>query len=445
MRSNSLVHEAKKTLQLSLPIIFGEIAQMALHLIDTAMAGALGYKQLAAASLVLAVLNIPFVVGIGMTISVSQLVSMSHGQRDSQKVSHYFYNGFWLCAGTALIISLGLEFGKNVLFHLKQDPEVAALAVPFLQLMGWSVIPMLLFMSLKQFADGLEKTRTAMIITVIGGPLNILLNWLLIFGNLGFPRLELVGAGWSTLITRTLMFLSLGAVILWHPVFKRYVAVRKNQWKLKMQTMRELLHIGIPSGLQIGMEGGAFAVSGIIIGSIGATEQAAHQIALTCASFTFMASLGLAQGSSIRVSNAFGTRNRQKILNIGKSTLITGLLYGVFCATLFIVLRNILPEGFNDNVNVVEMASMLLVLAAIFQISDATQAIGAGLLRGIKDVKVPTILIAIAYWVIGIPLGYLLAFKGGMGASGIWVGFIAGLSCSSVFLCVRFLRMSAKV
>ncbi len=445
MQSNSLLHEAKKTLQLSLPIIFGEIAQMALHLIDTAMAGALGYKQLAAASLVLAVLNIPFVVGIGMTISVSQLVSMSHGRRDSQKVSHYFYNGFWLCAGTALIISLGLEFGKGILFHLKQDPEVAALAVPFLQLMGWSVIPMLLFMSLKQFADGLEKTRTAMIITVIGVPLNILLNWLLIFGNAGFPRLELVGAGWSTLITRTLMFLALGAVILWHPVFKRYVAVRKNQWRLKMQTIRELLHIGVPSGLQIGMEGGAFAVSGIIIGSIGATEQAAHQIALTCASFTFMASLGLAQGSSIRVSNAFGTRNRQKILNIGKSTLITGLLYGIFCATLFIVLRNVLPTGFNDNVNVIGMASSLLVLAAIFQISDATQAIGAGLLRGIKDVKIPTLLIAIAYWVIGIPLGYLLAFKGGMGASGIWVGFIAGLSCSSIFLCVRFMRMAGKV
>lgn len=441
----SLVQEAKKTLHLSLPIIFGEIAQMALHLIDTAMAGALGYKHLAAASLVLAVLNIPFVVGIGMTISVSQLVSMSHGQKDAQKVSHYFYNGFWLCAATALIISLGLETGKGILFHLKQDPEVAALAVPFLQLMGWSVIPMLLFMSLKQFADGLEKTRTAMIITLAGVPLNILLNWLLIFGNGGFPRLELVGAGWSTLITRTLMFLSLGAVILWHPAFKRYIAVRKNQWKLKAKTIRDLLHIGVPSGLQIGMEGGAFAVSGIIIGSIGATEQAAHQIALTCASFTFMVSLGLAQGASIRVSNAFGTRNRPKILAIGKSTLITGLIYGCFCAILFITMRNVLPKGFNDDAGVITMASLLLVLAAFFQISDATQAIGAGLMRGIKDVKVPTLLIGIAYWVIGIPLGYLLAFKAGMGASGIWVGFIAGLSCSSIFLCVRFFKMSGKI
>lgn len=442
---SSLVQEAKKTLQLSLPIIFGEIAQMSLHLIDTAMAGALGYKQLAAASLVLAVLNIPFVIGIGMTISVSQLVSMSHGRKDAQKVSHYFYNGFWLCAATAVVISLALELGKGILFHLKQDPEVAALAVPFLQLMGWSVIPMLLFMSLKQFADGLEKTRTAMIITLAGVPLNIFLNWLLIFGNAGFPRLELTGAGWSTLITRTLMFLSLGMVILWHPVFKRYVAVRKNQWKLRKRTFRELLHIGIPSGLQVGMEGGAFAVSGIIIGSIGATEQAAHQIALTCASFTFMISLGLSQGSSIRVSNAFGTRNKEKIDAIGKSTLITGLLYGVFCAGVFILMRNILPKGFNDNDGVIAMASMLLVLAAVFQISDSTQAIGAGLLRGIKDVKIPTILIGIAYWVIGIPLGYMLAFKAGWGAAGIWVGFIAGLSCSSIFLYVRFKRMSAKV
>ncbi|RYG45483.1 MAG: MATE family efflux transporter [Chitinophagaceae bacterium] len=344
-----------------------------------------------------------------------------------------------------VLISLGLFFGRDILLHLKQDPEVARLAVPFLQLMGWSVIPMLLFMSLKQFADGLEKTRTAMIITVIGVPLNVFLNWLLIFGNWGFPRLELVGAGWATLITRVLMFASLGAVILWHPVFNRYVAVRKNQWKLRWQTMRELLHIGVPSSLQIGMEGGAFAVSGIIIGTIGATEQAAHQIALTCASFTFMASMGLAQGASIRVSNAFGTRNRPMILAIGKSTLITGLLYGLCCATMFILLRNILPTAFNDDGNVIRMASLLLVLAAIFQISDSTQAIGAGLMRGIKDVKVPTILIAIAYWVIGIPLGYLLAFKAGMGAAGIWVGFIAGLSCSSIFLCVRFLRMSKKV
>lgn len=441
----SLWSEAKRTLRLSLPIIFGELAQMALHIIDTAMIGALGYKQLAAGALVLAVLNIPFVIGIGMTISVSQLVSMSHGRKDGQKVSHYFYNGFWLCAATALLISLALVLGKNILFHLKQDPEVAALAVPFLELMGWSVIPMLLFMSLKQFTDGLEHTRTAMVISLIALPVNIFINWLLIFGNWGFPRLELSGAGWGTLITRTLMFLSLGAVVLWHPVFRRYIIVRKNQWKLRTKTLKELLHIGVPSSLQVGMEGGAFAVSGIIIGTIGATAQAAHQIALSCASFTFMVSMGLAQGCSIRVSNAYGAKNRDKIIAIGKSTLITAILYGTFCAVIFIAFRNILPAAFNDNANVMTMAGLLLIFAAVFQISDSTQATAAGLLRGIKDVKVPTLLIGIAYWIVGIPVGYLLAFHTSLGASGIWIGFIAGLSCSSLLLSYRFLRMAKTI
>ncbi len=236
----------------------------------------------------------------------------------------------------------------------------------------------------------IEKTRTAMVISLVALPVNIGINWLLIFGNLGFPELGLPGAGWGTLITRTLMFLTLGGVILYHPLFRRYIMVRRNQWKLRLATIRELLHIGIPSGLQVGMEGGAFALSGIIIGTLGATEQAAHQIALSCASFTFMVSLGLSQGSSIRVSNAFGTLNRDKIINIGKSTLITALAYGVFCAILFIACRNILPRAFNEDVSVVKMASLLLVLAAMFQISDATQVIGAGLMRGIKDVKIPT-------------------------------------------------------
>lgn len=441
----SITDEARKTIKLSLPIIFGELAQMALHIIDTAMVGALGYKQLAAAALVMAVLNIPFVLGIGMTVSVSQLVSMSRGRNDSQKVSHYFYNGFWLCTITAVIISLGLELGKNILFHLDQDPEVAALAVPFLTLMGWSVIPMLLFMALKQFTDGLEKTRTAAIISLLALPLNMFINWLLIFGNWGFPRLELPGAGWGTLITRSLMFLVLGAVIIWHPVFRRYVAVRRNQWKLRWNSIRDLLHIGIPSSLQIGMESAAFAVSGILIGMIGATEQAAHQIALSCASFTFMVSVGLTQGSSIRVSNAFGARDYPRVIAIGKGTLITGLIYGISCAIIFVVFRYSLPRAFNNDTAVIEMGALLLLFAAIFQISDATQAIGAGLLRGIKDVKTPTILIAIAYWVVGIPSGYWLAFHGGLGASGIWIGFIIGLSCSSIFLCLRFFRISKKL
>jgi MATE family multidrug resistance protein len=283
-----------------------------------------------------------------------------------------------------------------------------------------------------------------MLISLLGMPVNIFLNWLLIYGNWGFPRLELNGAGWSTLITRSIMFIVLGFIILKHSTFNRYIAVSSRQWKLRGKTIKELLHIGVPSSLQIGMEAGAFAVSGIIIGTIGAVAQASHQIALSCASFTFMVSMGLAQAGSIRVSNAFGTANWTKIAVIGKSTLIVALLYGIFCGITFTVFRFQLPGLFNKNESVVQLAALLVLFAAVFQISDSTQAIGAGLLRGIKDVKFPTVLICIAYWIIGLPLGYLMAFYFNMGASGIWIGLITGLTLASIFLISRFLKMSKK-
>jgi MATE family multidrug resistance protein len=436
--------EASQTIRLAIPIIIGELAQMALHIIDTAMVGAISYKQLAAAALVVNAMNIPFVLGIGMTISVSQMVSMAHGRRDAQQVSHYLFNGFILCAITAILISLTLIIGAPVLHHLGQDPEVVEYAMPFMQLMGWSIIPMLLFMTLKQFTDGLEFTRTAMLLSLAGMPVNIMLNWLLIYGKWGFPRLELAGAGWSTLITRSLMFLVLGLIILKHRTFKKYIAVSSTQWYMRRKTLRELLHIGVPSSLQIGMEAGAFAVSGIIIGTISAVAQAAHQIALSCASFTFMVSMGLAQAGSIRVSNAYGRMDWKKISLIGKSTLYTALAYGIFCAVMFTVFRHQLPTLFNKNTAVLEMAGMLILLAAVFQISDSTQAIGAGLLRGIKDVKLPTLLIGIAYWIVGLPVGYLLAFQLNMGAAGMWLGLITGLTLASLFLINRFLKMSKR-
>lgn len=437
-----MLDETSKTARLAIPIILGEIAQMSLHLIDTAMVGAVSYVQLAAASLVFNVMNIPFVIGIGITISVSQMVSMAQGQFDGQKVSHYFFNGFILCACFSLLIAAVLFGSKNIFHSLGQDEEVVSYAVPFMNFIGLSIIPMILFMTLKQFTDGLEYTKTAMFISLAGLPLNIFLNWLLIFGNLGFPRLELLGAGWATLITRTLMFLALGYVVLRHKLFARYIAVRKHQWKLKVKTLKELLHIGIPSSMQLGMESGVFAVSGIIIGTIGAVEQAAHQIALSCASLTFMVSLGLSQAASIRVSNAFGGKNFPKITLIGKSALLTALCYGTFCALLFTIFRNQLPGLFNDDPKVVEMAAYLLLFASIFQISDSTQAVGSGILRGLKDVKIPTVFIAIAYWVIGLPVGYLITFHWGWGPSGIWTGLTTGLSLASLFLIGRFFLLT---
>lgn len=441
---NLLAHQANRTLKLAFPIILGEVSQMMLGIIDTAMVGAVNYKQLAAAALVMSVINIPYVFGIGITISVSQMVSMAHGRRDGKLVSHYLYNGFWLCTISAIAIAVAIEFSRNILFHLDQDPEVARFALPYLQIMGWSVIPMILFLSLKQFTDGLEFTKTAMILSLAALPLNAFLNWLLIYGNWGFPRMELVGAGWATLITRIFIFVFLGIIVLYHKTFRRYIAVRSIAWKFRWETITELLHIGVPSSFQISMEAGAFAVSGILIGTIGAVEQAAHQIALSCASLTFMVSMGLSQAGSIRTSNSFGRADWQLIKVIGKSTLYMALIYGSFCALIFILLRNQLPYIFNDDSEVVSMASYLLLFAALFQISDSTQSISAGLLRGIKDVKVPTYFIAIAYWAIGIPVGCLLAFHFKMGAAGIWTGFITGLTLSASFLTFRLKKMVKK-
>jgi MATE family multidrug resistance protein len=333
---------------------------------------------------------------------------------------------------------------KNILFHLDQDPVVAQLALPYLQIMGWSVVPMLLFLSLKQFTDGLEFTKTAMILSLAALPMNAFLNWLFIYGNWGFPRLELVGAGWATLITRIFIFIFLALIILYHKTFRRYIAVRSIVWKLNWKTIKELLQIGVPSSFQISMEAGAFAVSGILIGTIGAVEQAAHQIALSCASLTFMVSMGLSQAGSIRASNSFGRKDWKLINAIGKSTLLMALIYGTFCAMIFIFLRKPLALVFNENSEVVSMTSYLLLFAALFQISDSTQAISAGLLRGIKDVNVPTIFIAIAYWAIGIPVGCVLAFYFKMGAAGIWTGFITGLTFSATFLSLRFRKMVVK-
>jgi MATE family multidrug resistance protein len=271
-------------------------------------------------------------------------------------------------------------------------------------------------------------------------PVNVFLNWIMIYGNWGFPRLELTGAGLGTLITRILIVIIFMIVLQIHSPFKKYVAVRRNQWKLKLQTMKELLHIGIPSSLQVALESGAFAVSAILIGTLGAVQLAAHQIAISCATVAFMVSWGLAQGGSIRVSNAWGRNNWNDISQIGKSTLLSALLYGTFCAICFIFFRNLLPRAFSQNESVLSLSAVLMLYAAVFQVSDATQAVGAGLSRGIKDVKVPTAYIAIAYWAVCIPLGCLMAFYFKLGAAGMWMGFVGGLTFSSVFLNRRFFK-----
>jgi len=437
----SLFKESIKTAQLAGPIILGELVQMSLHIIDSAMVGALSHEHLAAAALVFSVANIPFVFCMGLTVAIAQMASMYNGQQKIQHVSHYFFNGTIICSIFALVISLSLYFGSGIVHHLNQDPKVAELAEPFMKMIALSIIPMVLFMSFKQLADGLENTKVAMFITICGMPLNVLLNYLFIYGNYGFPRLELMGAGLGTLLTRILMLIVIGLYILTNEKFKQYWQSRQRVWYVSRQAIKNINHIGIPTAFQLIMESGAFAISGILVGMISSQVQAAHQIALSLASFTFMVSMGLAQAGSIRVSRYYGEKNLHKISTVGKSTLIMSLIYGGLCALFYIIFRYQLPPFFNDNPEVISLAALLLIYAAIFQIPDAMQAVGAGLLRGMRDIRYPTFFIGVAYWILGVPLGIFLAFKLEWGAAGIWTGFIIGLSFVALTLSLRFLKM----
>ena len=440
-----MMKEFSKTFKIALPLIISNISQVGLGLIDSAMIGAVDYKQLAASSLVLNVIAVPQILGMGMAIAVSPMTAIANGQRDVFKASRVLFNGFILTTAVAIIIAVSLVCATRILFHLGQDKDVAVYAVRFFQLLAWSLIPMLMFTAVKQFCDGLELTRTAMTLSLISLPLNAFLSWILIYGRFGLPRMELAGAGLATLITRILIAITLILIVFRHKLFFQYIAIRSKAWKIDVKTCKELLHIGVPTSLQYGLEVAAFSVSGVMIGWLGATSQAAHQIALNLATATFMAGAGLALGGSIRVSNAYGRGEKLLLRNIGISTMSGGLIYGTVCAILFIIFRRELPLLFTNNTEVAVVSSSLLVFAALFQISDATQSIGVGLLRGIKDVKVPTAFVAIAYWFIGIPVGYFLSFNLNMGAAGIWLGFVTGLTASSVLLNTRFLKKSKLV
>lgn len=430
--------EITASLKLAYPIILGELAQVALHLIDSAMVGQVSYYHLGASALANNIIHIPFIMGMGLTIAIAQMTSLYQGRHDHKNVSHYFFNGMFIILLASLIIATSLLFGKDLVYNMKQDIKVATLAEPYFKIIAWSLIPALLFFGLKQFTDGLQYTKTAMALSLFALPLNVFLNWLLIYGNWGFPRLELIGAGIGTLLTRVIIFVLLLILVLYHPLYKKYKLIAPRAWKLSKKTMRDILSIGIPSSFQLTMEAGAFAISGLIIGSISAISLASHQIALSISSFTFMASVGLSQALSIRTSNAYSQNNWVKVGIIGKSGLYLTALYGIFCALIFLFFRFPLSSMFTQNEEVLQLAGYLLILSAIFQVPDTIQVNSSGLLRGIKDVKVPSFIVAMAYWVIGIPLGVLLAFKFNMGAQGIWIGLIIGLTISSIFLTRRF-------
>jgi MATE family multidrug resistance protein len=438
----AVLKELRLTLALAFPIIIGQVSQMLIGLTDNAFIGRVGTVPLAAAAFTHGVFGVFYVVGIGLLLGAGVFAARDHGAGDEAGCAA------WLRHGRALGFAVGL--GALVLMALLstqlhrfgQPPEVVAVVRPFFLLIAASVVPALVFQVQRQFAESLGRPWMPMGIILADVFLNGLLNWVLVFGHLGFPALGLVGSGWATLCAR---LAAVAAIAWWLRRSRHFTAVRAAPWHgWERVRFASLLRLGVPAGGMLLFEAGAFAASALMMGWLGTLPLAAHQIAIGCASLTFMVPLGLALAVSLRISKALGAGQREALRPIGFGALGAGVLFMLGSALLFALAGRPITAAFTPAADVAALAAQLLVVAALFQLFDGGQVIGAGALRGLGDVKVPTLITFIAYWVIALPLGYGLAFHTPLGPVGVWSGLAAGLAFAAVFLGGRFRRLSAS-
>jgi MATE family multidrug resistance protein len=417
--------------------MLSQLGQVMVGVADSLMVGQLGAEPLAAASLANVVFYLIMVFGLGVSLAVTPLVAAADGESDHSKITEIFSNGLVINAILGIILALGVVLCTPVLFYLNQPPEVVTLAIPYLRIITVALIPYMIFQSFRQFAEGMGNTRQAMYITLSGNALNIILNYLLIYGKFGFPELGLNGAGWATLIARTTMAIAMGLFVYHAPQFRPF-RTAFSFYHISKKVVRRILNVGVPAGLQFVFEVGAFGTAAIMMGWLGTQTLAAHQIALNLASISYMMATGIASAATIRVGNQLGQRDIPNLRTAASTCFIMVTLFMGFAALLFILLKDIFPTLYIDDMEVIEIASQLLVVAAFFQVSDGVQVVAMGALRGIEDVRIPTLVAITAYWVVGLPAGYLLAFTFEMGANGIWYGLLIGLSLAAGSLFYRF-------
>ena len=427
----------KSTLTLAYPVIIGQLGFIMMGVVDSIMVGKLGATPLAAASLANGLFIFILIVGIGISYAITPLVAISVGAEKHSEAGEIFHQALIIDLITGIILMLLVFACSDFLKYMNQPAGVVRQAKSYMNILGFSIMPVMLFQTYKQFIEGLSFTRPAMVFSIIANIVNWFVNWILIFGNLGFPAMGLDGAGWATFFSRLFMGIGLMWFVMSSKEFSGYdVAFRFKKPVLKI--IRKILALGLPSAFQYIFEVGAFSFAAVMIGWLGTKALAAHQIAINLASVSFMCALGISAAGAIRVGNAVGRDDVKEIRRAGFSAIILGqILMGSF-GIIFIVFRNFLPTLYISDPNVISTASVLLIIAAIFQIADGTQAVGIGILRGLTDVKGPTLITFIAYWVIGLPIAYLLGFTYQMSVKGVWIGLLIGLTASATMLSFRF-------
>lgn len=435
--------EIRPTLALALPIMAGMVGQMLMGLADTIMVGHVGVVPLAASSFVNAVAHLSLVFGIGLLSSISVLTSQAFGARRPEEAGEVLRHGLLVSAGVGLLAVISMVMLYPFLDRLGQPPEVVAAARPYLLLFGASMLPGLVAHGCKLFSDSLKHPWVPTFIMLGCVLLNVLLNWMLIYGNWGAPALGLTGAGWATLIARVVMMSVLLFYVLRAPALRAFQPVR---WRvaLSWEQFRQLLALGWPVGVQHFFEVSAFAFAAIMMGWISADAIAAHQIAITCAALTFMFALGIGAAACIRVGHAFGAGQFSRMRQIGFGAV--GLATGIMAAfgVVFALAGKPIAHLFIESPTVVPLTAQLLIVAAVFQMADGVQATSISALRGLGDVRAPAIIAVVAYWVLALPVGALLAFRTQLGAVGIWIGLATGLAVAACGLAWRFHLRTSK-
>ncbi|MBD1396310.1 MATE family efflux transporter [Pontibacter sp. JH31] len=444
MRSEEYREHFRKNFLLAYPVVLSQLGHIMVSVFDSLMVGQIGTIPLAAASLGNSIFTITLVFGLGVSYSITPLIAAADGRRNYTRISLLLLNGLFsnLLLGVFLFIA-GYFLSPYITF-LDQPEEVVRQAIPYINILFLSMVPLMVFQAFRQFAEGLSLTKQAMYISIVANALNVLLNYILIFGKLGFEPMGLVGAGWATLISRIIMALMMGAYVLYakrFAAFHRFLTIRH----LSLIHMYHIFKLGLPISGQMVFEMGAFSFSAIMIGWLGARELAAHQIAINVASVTYMMASGIAAAATIRVGNQKGLRNFRAMRMAGNSSFAMGVIFMIASGILMIAGKNFIPSLYIDDPAVIEMASMLMIIAALFQISDGVQVVGLGALRGLEDVRIPSLISLVAYWVIGLPVGYFLCFKAGFGVNGVWTGLLVGLSVAAILLFWRFKMLSHQL
>ncbi len=447
---NQYTKEFRYNLKLATPVMMGMIGHTLVALVDNIMVGQLGTAELAAVSLGNSFMFIAMSLGIGFSTAITPLVAEADAENNFKIGKSAFKHGLFLCTVLGIVLFLFILLAKPLMYLMNQPEEVVELALPYLDLVAFSLIPLISFQALKQFSDGLSMTKYPMYATLLANVINVILNYLLIFGKFGFPQMGIVGAAVGTLVSRVVMVIFLWAFLKKKEKSSDYVRKIKF-FVLENSMIKKIVALGFPSALQMFFEVAIFTAAIWLSGILGKNPQAANQIALNLSSMTFMVAMGLSVAAMVRVGNQKGLQQFSNLRRIAISIFLLSFLIAVIFALIFITCNAMLPkiyldvddlENLVDNSEVISIASKLLIIAALFQISDAIQVTVLGALRGLQDVKIPTFITFVAYWVVGFPISYYLGLYTSYKSSGIWIGLLAGLTTSALLLYFRFNKLT---